>query len=193
MYIWLIRHGQTVLNKKALMQGRTDEPLSETGRAQARAARKYTEGVKFDAVYSSPLVRAVETAEIVSGVLREKIIIDPRLIEVNFGKYEKKKYYELGPAMTLYWALPEVFPAPPTVETTAEIRERSSSFLKELEKKDYENVLVAAHGGILRGLNGYLLDRKNGLRWRPKMQNCEIMEYSSENGVHSFIGDFRIK
>ncbi|MGN0254851.1 MAG: histidine phosphatase family protein [Chordicoccus sp.] len=195
MKIWLIRHGQTKLNKTKKMQGLTDEPLSDKGRAQARAARENLEklgGVSFDAVYASPLDRAIETASIVSGWDRKDIVTDRRLIEVNFGRYEGKKYYALGLPMTLYWALPEVFPAPKTVETIAQIRERSQSFLRELEKKDYENVLVAAHGGILRGLNGYMLDRPNGIRWRPKIRNCEMMVYESVGGKHTFLGDYKV-
>ena len=45
---------------------------------------------------------------------------------------------------------------------------RSQSFLKELEKQNYENVLIVCHGGIIRSLCGYLEDRKNGIKWRPK-------------------------
>lgn len=87
MKIWLIRHGQTKLNKTKKMQGLTDEPLSDRGRAQARAARENLEklgGVSFDAVYASPLDRAIETASIVSGWDRKDIVTDQRLIEVNF-------------------------------------------------------------------------------------------------------------
>ena len=61
MTIWLTRHGQTNLNKQHLMQGRTDEPLNETGRAQARAARAQLGDMHFDAVYASPLQRAIES------------------------------------------------------------------------------------------------------------------------------------
>ena len=94
-----------------------------------------------------------------------------------------KKYYLLGPAMTLYWMFPERFPAPAGVETTASMRERAASFLKELEEKDYENVLVACHGGILRALSGYMLERPDGLLWRPKPHNCEIRVFEYENGT----------
>lgn len=187
MKIWLVRHGQTNLNKQKVMQGRTDEPLNETGIAQAKAARQRIGDIQFDAVYASPLSRAVTTGAIVGGVDKSDIIIDERLIEVSFGPYELHKYYLLGPAMTLYWALPEVFPAPKGVETVASIVARSSSFLKELEQKDYKNVLLASHGGVLRGYNGYLSDRKSGIVWRPKMHNCEIRVYESDHGKHRLL------
>ncbi len=191
MKIWLTRHGQTDYNKAHLMQGRLDKPLNETGIKQAKAAResllaKHPELV-FDAVYSSPLKRAVKTASIIGAVPTSEIIIDERIIEVDFGRYEKKKYHMLGLAMSLFWALPEIFPAPKTVEPVSSMVERSHAFLKELEQKDYENVLVVCHGGILRALCGYMEDRPNGIKWRPKPRNCEIRAYESVHGTHKFL------
>ena len=197
MLIWLTRHGQTDLNHSRLMQGRVDEPLNETGLRQAEQMREQLlqqyPDLQFDAVYSSPLDRAVTTASIIGGIPRESVIPDDRILEVDFGKYEKKKYWLLGPAMTLYWALPEVFPAPKTVESVSSMVRRSSDFLQELEKKDYQNVLVTCHGGILRALCGYMEDRSNGIRWRPKPHNCEVRVYESVNGIHKTIDDITIR
>ena len=194
MNIWLTRHGQTNLNKARLMQGRTDEPLNETGLAQAREMRKTLEeahpGLHFDAVFASPLQRAVKTGAVIGGVPEESIFIDDRLIEADFGRYEKRKYYLLGPAMTLYWAFPEIFPAPRSVETTGEMIRRAHSFLKELEEKPYENVLVACHGGILRVLSGYMEDLPRGYKWRPKPHNCEVRVYESSGGRHRTLERF---
>ena len=187
MNIWITRHGQTRLNKLHLMQGRTDEPLNERGLEQARLTRKAIGEIHFDAVSASPLSRAINTGAIIGGVDPSEIIIDERIIETNFGKYEQRKYFLMGPFMSLYWALPEIFPAPKTVESLDSMMARSQSFLKELETKDYENVLVSCHGGIMRCLTGYLANRKNGIWWRPKPHNCEIRIFSSQNGKHEYI------
>ena len=184
MKIWVTRHGQTNLNKKKLMQGLVDEPLNEVGIAQAKEARASIGDVTFDAVYASPLDRAITTASIIGNLPKSEVIIDKRIIEADFGKYERCHYYKMGPHMTMFWALPEVIPAPKTVETIDSMVKRSSEFLRELEKKDYENVLVACHGGIIRALCGYLEDQKNGIKWRPKPHNCEIRIYESVNGSH---------
>ena len=184
MKIYITRHGQTRYNKQKLMQGLTDEPLNEKGIAQAKEARAQIGGIRFDAVYASPLDRAITTASIIGDVPKEDVITDPRLIETNFGRYELHSYYLLGPAFTLYWALPEIFPAPESVETIRSMVERSSSFLKELEEKDYETVLIACHGGIMRALCGYLDEKENGITWRPKPHNCEIRIYEYKNGKH---------
>lgn len=187
MKIWVTRHGQTNLNKNKLMQGLTDEPLNDTGRLQAKGVAEKLAGVHFDAVYASPLDRAQETASIISGTPREKIIVDKRIIEVDFGKYECRKYTFLGLMMSAYWACPELFHAPKTVEPVSSMVARSSDFLKEIEGKDYENVLIVCHGGIIRAICGYLEDRKNGIKWRPKPKNCEVRVYESEKGRHSLV------
>lgn len=195
MKIWITRHGQTALNRKKLMQGRTDEPLNETGTAQARAARKSIEGVRFDKVYASPLKRAVVTGSIIGNVPAEEITIDPRIIEVDFGRYELRPYGMMGPAMTLHWMFPTVFPAPESVETIFSMTERSSSFLRDIiedgEKNHYENILVACHGGIMRALCGYMLGRKNGLMWTPKPRNCEIRVFDADRR-HPMLADYRL-
>ncbi len=191
MKIWLTRHGQTNLNKAHLMQGLTDEPLNDTGRRQAEEARQLISGQHFDAVYASPLIRAIVTASLIGAVEEKDVRIDKRIIEADFGPYEKRKYWMLGPAMTLYWALPEIFPAPAGVETIESMVRRSRSFLEELEKEDYENVLITCHGGIMRVLSGCLMNRKKGIYWRPKPHNCEIRVFEKEEGQYRLVRSIR--
>lgn len=183
MKIWITRHGQTNLNKETLMQGITDEPLNGIGIQQANDARKLINDIHFDAVYSSPLDRAIVTGSIIGNIEREKVITDPRLIEMNFGKFELYNYFRMGPWMSLYWIFPDVFPAPDTVETMASMVSRVTDFFHDLEKKEYENVLISVHGGIMRIVCGYLMHRSNGIYGRMLPKNCEIRVFeSSENG-----------
>ena len=191
MKIYVTRHGQTDYNKKGMMQGRSDIPLNEVGIAQATERRKMLGDIKFDAVYSSPLIRAVKTAQIIGNVPEEEIIKDERIIEASFGKYELMNYYGTGIPMMLYWSFPELFKAPEGVETIQEMIDRTSSFLKELEQKDYENVLVACHGGIIRPIRGYLENKKSGIIWRPRPKNCEIFVYESIDGKHRLVEDIQ--
>ena len=173
------------------MQGLTDEPLNETGIQQAKEARKKIGDIHFDAVYASPLQRAIQTASIIGNVDQKDVKIDSRIIEVDFGDYELRNYFKLGLKMTSYWTFPELLPNPNSVESVKSMVKRSQSFLKELEKKNYENVLIVCHGGIIRSLCGYLEDRKNGIKWRPKPNNCEIRVYESNHGKHTFIETFK--
>lgn len=196
MKIWITRHGQTRLNHEKLMQGRTDEPLNETGIRQAEEARKKIGDVHFDKVYASPLDRAIVTASIIGHVSREEIVIDPRVTETDFGKYEQRPYKAMGLPMTLYWLLPEIIPAPKTVEPVASMKKRAASFLDDViadgEKNHYENILITCHGGIMRVLSGYMLGRRNGLMWRPKPRNCEIRVFDADRTSHEMIADYRI-
>ena len=192
MKIWIARHGQTNLNKNRRMQGLTDCTLNEKGIEQARESRRNIGDIHFDAVYSSPLKRAKLTGSIIGDVDLSDVIVDRRLIEVDFGKYETRKYYLLGPAMTAYWSFPKLFKAPPTVESINSMKKRSTAFLKELETKDYDNVLVACHGGIMRALCGFLDDAPDGLHWQ-RAKNCEIRVYEYKDGKHSFIRSFSLE
>ncbi len=189
MKIYVTRHGQTNYNKKRMMQGRSDIPLNEVGIAQAMERRKRVENVRFDAVYSSPLVRAVKTAQIIGNVPEESIIKDERIIEADFGRYELKEYAAVGLGMMAFWSCPEIFHAPPGVETLKEMKERTASFLKDLAGKDYENVLVVCHGGIIRPIRGYLENRKNGIVWRPRPKNCEIFVYEWDGHTGRLVED----
>lgn len=179
------------------MQGRTDQPLNETGIRQAKAARSVIGPVSFDRVYSSPLQRAVRTASIIGQTDEKDVIIDPRIIEVDFGRYEKVPYGRMGLPMTLHWLLPLLIPAPKTVESVDSMRKRSASFLEDLLKegseKGYENVLITCHGGIMRALSGYLLGRRSGLMWYPKPRNCEIRVFDADTSrkTHQMEADYK--
>ena len=90
MKIYVIRHGETNLNVKRIVQGWLDEPLNENGRRLAASAGQHMRQIRFDACVSSPLIRARETAEI---LLRESgndipVETDDRLKEIHFGDLE---------------------------------------------------------------------------------------------------------
>ena len=82
-----LRHGESVGNLENRFQGHADFPLTETGRAQARALaeRWQAEGRTFDRVFSSPLARARETAEIICAALNAPLEFDPDWMEINNG------------------------------------------------------------------------------------------------------------
>ena len=99
--IYIIRHGQTELNTRNVLQGRSDHPLNETGVRQAMEAAERLKGIVFTAVYSSPLIRAIRTAEIIAPALEP--VIDERLIEMEYGPYEGKGLRELGPEVMTFF------------------------------------------------------------------------------------------
>ena len=86
--LYIMRHGKTDWNTLGKLQGRTDIPLNDEGRAMAEKARTEYRDVHFDVCYCSPLSRAKETAEIFLKGREIPILPDDRLVEMGFGRYE---------------------------------------------------------------------------------------------------------
>src|SRR5512136_1410620 len=88
-YITLLRHGESVGNAEARWQGQSDFPLTDVGRAQARALaeRWQREQAKFDFLITSPLTRARETAEIIASALNIPVEYDPLWLERDNGEF----------------------------------------------------------------------------------------------------------
>lgn len=151
--VYLLRHGQTAWNADNNRYcGRSDISLTARGIQQAEMVREQLEGIEFDGVYSSPLERAFMTAAIASGGIVKK---DARLIEADFGHWEKKTKEEFiaeNPALWNNWtADPVKHRAGGTGETGQEIVDRVDDFFRELmHTHSSGNVLVAAHNGVNR-------------------------------------------
>lgn len=94
--IYIARHGETEFNRLGKMQGRgVDKPLNRKGRLQARAISDVLKDEFVDYIFSSSLMRSVETAEIIAWTLRMKYRSYPELDEMNFGKFEGKPSKEI--------------------------------------------------------------------------------------------------
>ena len=116
MRLYLIRHGETQWNKQKLLQGKTDNPLNENGLQVAKMTAEGLRSVSFDAVYSSPLSRAYETAWLVTEG-RYPIVTDKRLEEIGFGVYEgyccgKEGFNIPDPDFRLFFEDPEKYQPP---------------------------------------------------------------------------------
>lgn len=100
MNIYLIRHGETDWNLQGKVQGREDIPLNDTGRMQAKKCADALHNTSVKTIVTSPLVRAVETSNIISTSFADaKVIIDDGLIERDFGDmsgmtYDRRKYFD---------------------------------------------------------------------------------------------------
>jgi len=81
--IYLVRHGQTAWNKEEVFRGMADVPLNETGRKEALLTGEYLKAVKVEAIYSSPLSRAVETAETIARNQGKEVLISDGLIDIG--------------------------------------------------------------------------------------------------------------
>jgi alpha-ribazole phosphatase/probable phosphoglycerate mutase len=158
--VYLLRHGQTEWNADNNRYcGRTDIPLTEKGLAQAAFVHEQLEGTHLDGVFSSPLQRARITAEIAT---RRDVITDQRLIEADFGQWEKKTREEFvaenAPSWDAWSNDPTNVCAGVTGETGLAIVQRVDDFFRELLSKNSTGTfLVAAHNGVNRLYMAYKL------------------------------------
>lgn len=144
---FLIRHGETDWNLAGRIQGATDIPLNETGRAQAKATGRSMMGRTWDLVVASPLSRAMETASIIAEVngLPEPIPV-AGLVERNYGEAEGLT----GPELEAIYPGDTVVPGR---ESRVEVQNRVVAAIHELAKANPgKNIVVVAHGGVIRSL-----------------------------------------
>jgi len=150
-YITLLRHGESVGNAESRWQGQTDYPLNDTGRAQARALaeRWKKEGMKFDLVIASPLIRTKETAEIIAAALNLKIEFDPLWLERDNGDFagltahEVRQNFQHPAFSTPYDSVGG------DGEGDWELFLRAGQALHNLLKREPAKYLIISHGGLL--------------------------------------------
>lgn len=150
-HITLVRHAESVGNAENRLQGQSDYPLSEKGRAQARALaqRWQDEGLTFDQVIASPLLRARETAEIVAAALQSPLELDPLWMERNNGKISGMREEE---ARKLYTNDKFVNPFEPLAETGEgdwQLFLRAGQALFDLLQRPVGKYLIVSHGGTI--------------------------------------------
>lgn len=151
MKVTFVRHGQTDWNKEGKQQGRMDIPLNQTGIEQAYQTAELLQSEHFDRVYSSPLMRARQTAEIICENRNIPILLEPRLIERDMGEFQGKDWRSFD--SELFWSYTENI----QYEKAENIRvlfERVYQFLDELRGKP-GNVLLVSHGGVFAPVSSY--------------------------------------
>lgn len=148
--LWLIRHGQTDWNLEGRLIGQTDLPMNPAGFAQVEELAARLDGHRFSAVYSSDLLRARQTAEILSRRLSLPVHYDPRLREINQGDWEGEVFETITERYPQIIAALQTDPLhvrPPGGETLAELDGRLRAALDDLTASHpNESVLVVSHG-----------------------------------------------
>lgn len=153
MKITLVRHGQTEYNYQNRLQGSSNILLNDTGRRQTYKLKKQIKDEKYDICFSSPLIRAIETAMILVGD-KVKIINDDRLSERNLGNfegkeknaYDKKKYWNYNLNCN-----------DDNVESIQDIFKRCNDFLNYIFKNyNKKSILIVSHGAVIRAMHHIL-------------------------------------
>ena len=191
--LYIVRHGQTKMNKVFALQGRSDLPLNAEGCRQAEEAGKWfrEQGITFDRVYSSPLQRTVKTAQLCAP--GSTVVIDDRLIEMDYGPYEGMDLKSPAPEVLEFFRDFVHHQAPDGMEPLASVVDRLGSFLQEIcAEAQAGNVLVSTHAIAMKGALEYLTPGSDGSYWSKNIGNCSIYRsIVSEDGRYSIPKEIR--
>jgi len=152
-----VRHGETAWNVDTRIQGQLDIPLNDTGRWQAqRLARALAASEQIDAVYSSDLLRAWDTAQSIADATGLQTVTEPGLRERGFGSFQGKTFTELEgcwPDETARWRARDPHWAPPEGESLTDVRDRVARTTQALAQRHLgRQIVLVAHGGVLDAL-----------------------------------------
>lgn len=179
----MVRHGETQGNIDDKAQGHLDVPLTETGKLQAKAVAERLSDIEFDAVYSSDLQRAVDTAEAITAQHPElQIQTRSQLREYHFGDYEDMPWDEVSntdPEFYQRWKnlgtrLDVKFPGG---ESMRDAWERVGGFLSEIlaeHRQGNETILIVGHGGSLQAVLAQLLNLSAANQWFFVFDNTSV-------------------
>ncbi|MBQ8076654.1 MAG: histidine phosphatase family protein [Oscillospiraceae bacterium] len=177
--IYIIRHGQTELNNLHVLQGRSNYPLNDRGIQQAKSAAEALSGIVFDRVYSSPLTRAIQTAEIIAPY--RKAVVDDRLIEMDYGPYEGIDLTRLPPEIITFFSDFIKNPAPDGMEKLSEVVRRSRELIEE-RCRSLDNILLSTHAIAMKGILEVLTPESQGSYWSKYIGNCSIYAFEFRDG-----------
>lgn len=173
MKIYLVRHGECDSNLKKIYNYK-HEGLNNTGMEYAKILKEKIKDINFDIIYSSPLLRTQQTAEILN-VNNIPIVYDARLREREHGSLEGKSIEVTD--REKYWNYYTNVNYG-TEERIPELFNRVKNFLDELKKKEYNNVLIVAHSGVSKAFYAYFNGiPKDGKFLNLGLENTELKEY----------------
>ena len=201
MYLYFIRHGETDWNTVRRLQGGSDIPLNAQGIRLAQITGEAMKDIPFHRIFTSPLIRAKETACIIWGDREIPVIEDQRLREISFGVLEGKIYNPQkgivdDPQLEKFFEHPESYQCPEGGESISHLIERTGDFLQELvHTKAYEEetILVSCHGAALRGLLAGVKEMELKDFWKGGVhKNCAVTILEVYDGVITILEEGKI-
>jgi len=182
--IIIARHGQTEWNVGEVFRGRIDIELDKTGEKQAELLAEYLSGSKIVAIYSSPLKRALETAETIASYHQLEVRIAPGLIDFNYGEWQglphqevKDRYQELYAE----WITNPHQTKMPDGESLEDVRKRVLGVVDEVTAKYAGTVILVSHRVVNKVLICALLGLDNSHFWNIKQDTCGMTTFAYEN------------
>lgn len=151
MNLFLLRHTKVGV-PPGICYGQADVSLAASFHNEKYEVQKQLEGMQFDAIFSSPLMRCRALAEFIAKCI--PVEYDSRLMELNFGMWERKDWNEISRTChAQQWFDKYLEMECPGGESYAQLLARVVSFLNDLKEKPFNNVLIVTHGGVIRSIN----------------------------------------
>ncbi len=154
MNLYIMRHGTTVWNEKNIIQGRSQNKLSKSGKELVKKVAEKNKEIKIDVIFCSPLMRTMQTANLFNKLHNVKIIKDERLIEIDQGIFAKRPFSTLNEEEKIQQRT-KVKSC--KMESYDEVFERTADFLNFLKHEcNYKNVLVVTHSIVASMLDNLI-------------------------------------
>ncbi len=186
--IYLVRHGQTAWNKEEIFRGRSDVPLNDTGLREAELAAEFFRGLEIDAVYSSPLLRALETARKIASVVHRDVNPLPGIIDMSFGIWEGQPLVEVkknDEERYRIWRDKPHLLVLPKGESLDEVRSRSMAALEEVIRSHPEKkVILVSHRVINKVILCSVLGLDNSHFWQIAQDTTAINRVQYREGKY---------
>ncbi len=182
--IIIIRHGETEWNVAEIFRGRMDIELNETGIKQAKLLAGYMSKMKINAIYSSPLKRALKTAEIVAEPHKLEVNIAPDLIDFDYGEWQGLSHQEVKDKHKELYATWVSHPEQvriPAGESLDEVRKRAVKLINSIIAKYSGAVVLISHRVVNKVLICALLGLDDSHFWNIKQDVCGITTFTYEN------------
>jgi broad specificity phosphatase PhoE len=161
MNLYLIRHGQTEFSRENRFCGSSDPPLTPAGQAMAEAFAKAYASTPWEAIYTSPMVRACQTAELLARLTRMSPTIEDGLKEIAYGEWEGLRQEEVKarwPEAFAYWVADVASRGTPGGETAFHVAARAMRVVEGIRTRhESGNALIVSHKATLRIITCALL------------------------------------
>jgi broad specificity phosphatase PhoE len=183
----LVRHGETDWNRERRFQGHADQPLNDAGREQARELSEALAGEQIDAVYTSDLQRARETAEILAARFDAEVVALRELREIDVGSWQGLSWPEIEerhPDGARRWH--ENGHGWEGGESYEDLGVRIVSALRDIAARHPgQRVLVVGHGGTVRAVRAFVegVSVVESRGRSPAIGNCEVFRVVTEDGT----------
>ena len=175
MNLYVMRHGTTIWNERKITQGRSNNRLSSAGIEQTKQTAEKYKDIKFDVVYCSPLMRTVQTANLMNKFHKVKVIKDERLIEIDQGIFTGRYFLKLTEEER---ALKASRAKSAKMESVEEVCQRTIRFLEELKKNcNSENILVVTHNVNASCIENFILNKKAEIENVKCFKNAEVKRF----------------